>query len=240
MATNDATMNRLLPLKTMLDGGIHLAFGCDVPASLYQEPKWAFHGAALRRSVQTGTVFNPGQKLTAREALWIHTMGSAYASFADSTTGSLEPGKLADLVIWSHDLYTMSPTDLDNLAAEMTIVGGKIEYDAGLNPVVSVKARDNRRHAPENHQLFQNYPNPFNPSTTIRFRIASSARVKLVIRNTLGERVRTLIDGWTSAGLHSVDWDGLDDAGKPASGGLYLMSIESNGAVEVKKGVLLK
>jgi predicted amidohydrolase YtcJ len=116
-ATDATTMTHLLPLKTMLDNGIHLAFGCDVPASRYQEPKWAFYGAVLRRSGQSGTIFNPSQKLTIQEALRIHTMGSAYAGFADSTTGSLEPGKYADIVIWSHDLYTMSPADVINLAA---------------------------------------------------------------------------------------------------------------------------
>lgn len=64
------------------------------------------------------------------EALRIHTMGSAYAGFAETTTGSLEPGKFADLVVWSHDLYAMSPADVNDLAAEMTIINGEILYDA--------------------------------------------------------------------------------------------------------------
>lgn len=133
-ATNPATMRQLLPLKTMLTRGIPLAFGCDVPASIYQEPKWAFAGAVFRRT-QSGVILTSNERLTVPEALRVHTMGSAYAGFADSTTGSLEPGKFADLVIWSHDLYTMSGTELNALEAEMTIVNGEIVYDTGKNPI---------------------------------------------------------------------------------------------------------
>jgi len=131
-ATNEETMARLLPLKTMLEMGIPIAFGCDVPASIFQEPRWAFHGACLRRA-ESGAILTPQERLVAPEALRIHTMGSAYAGFAEGMTGSLEPGKYADLVVWSHDLYNLQPGELGNLQAEMTIVKGQIVYEAG-NP----------------------------------------------------------------------------------------------------------
>lgn len=239
-ATDSATMSRFLPLKTMLDMGIPLAFGCDVPASPYQEPKYAFHGATMRRNPQSGTVYNPDEVLTIEEALRIHTMGSAYAGFAESTTGSLEPGKYADLVIWSHDLYTMSPTELIDLAAEMTIVGGEIVYDAGKNPFTSVQSDDNRQNVPERFQLLQNYPNPFNPSTTIQFQIPLSAHVELYIYTILGERVRTLVNRRCDAGTHSVHWDGLDDAGNQTASGIYIYSLKSGGFVDIKKSIVLK
>jgi predicted amidohydrolase YtcJ len=127
--TSEKTMNRFLPLKTMLQTGVPIAFGCDVPASLYQEPRWAFHGACLRRT-GSGVVLTPDERLMVPEALRIHTMGSAYAGFAEATTGSLEPGKYADLVVWSHDLYNLQPGDLDNLQPDMTIVDGEVVYDA--------------------------------------------------------------------------------------------------------------
>ncbi|NLP08861.1 amidohydrolase family protein [bacterium] len=135
-ATDDATMNQLLPFKTMLDKGIHLAFGCDVPASLYQEPKFAFKGAVLRRTASNIPI-TQGERLTSREALWVHTMGSAYASFSEDSTGSLEIGKYADMVVWSHDLYTMTGAETNDLAAEMTIVNGEIVFDAGKLPITS-------------------------------------------------------------------------------------------------------
>ena len=238
--TDDATMSRLLPFKFMLDNGIHLAFGCDVPASLYQEPKYAFQGAVTRRCPQSGTVYNPDQKLSIQEALRIHTMGSAYASFSESTTGSLEPGKFADLVIWSHDLYTMSPSEYINLAAEMTIVGGGIVYDAGKNPVTSVSLPDHQRNIPEYFSLSQNYPNPFNPSTTIQFQISVPAPVELCVYNMLGEKIRSLVNRPYNAGMHTIFWDGLDDEGESISGGIFIYVMKSNGQTDMKKLVFLK
>ncbi len=239
-ATNNATMDLLLPLKTMRDMGIHLAFGCDVPASPYQEPKWAFHGAVLRRGTQSGTVFNPGQKLTIQEALRIHTMGSAFAGFADSTTGSLEPGKYADLVIWSHDLYTMSPTQLNDLAAEMTIVGGEILYDAGKNPVTSVLSDYNRQNVPECFQLLQNYPNPFNPQTTIQYQLPIASKVVLEIYNVHGQKVRTLVDEKKEAGYYEITWDSSNDHGLRVSSGVYLIRLITNNLASVQKALLLR
>jgi predicted amidohydrolase YtcJ len=129
LGTNETTMSHYLPLRTMLEMGIPLAFGCDVPASIYQEPKWAFAGATLRRT-SSNVVLTPDERLIMPEVLRIHTMGSAYAGCAETTTGSLEPGKLADLVVWSHDLYSLSPADVNDVQAEMTIVNGEIVYDA--------------------------------------------------------------------------------------------------------------
>ena len=68
-------MEDFIPLKSILRLGIPLAFGCDVPASLFQEPKWAFAGAVLRMS--KGKPQNPDQRITMPEALRVHTMGSA-------------------------------------------------------------------------------------------------------------------------------------------------------------------
>jgi predicted amidohydrolase YtcJ len=130
LSTNEATMALLLPLKTLLGLGAHVAFGCDVPASIFQEPKWAFYGAVLRRP-ESGKILTPQQLLTIQEALRVHTMGSAYASFSEATTGSLEPGKFADLVVWSHDLYAMATSDWINLAAEITVIQGEVVYDSG-------------------------------------------------------------------------------------------------------------
>ncbi len=131
-STSQNAMNQFLPLKTMLNMGVPLAFGCDVPASLYQEPVWAFWGAITRTSTQNSSaVFNPAEKLTVQEALRIHTMGSAYAGFAEKTTGSLEAGKYADMVIWSHDPYTMTAQEMKQLKALMTIVNGEIVYKQG-------------------------------------------------------------------------------------------------------------
>jgi len=234
-ATNAATMSRLLPLKTMLDNGIHLAFGCDVPASQYQEPRWAFHGAVTRRNSQSGTTYNPGQKLTIQEALRIHTMGSAYAAFADSVTGSLEPGKYADIVIWSHDLYSLTPGIFNDLAAEMTIVGGKIVYDDGKNPIVSVASGPDRLSVPQRLQLSQNYPNPFNPETSIHYSLPRSSHVILKIYNSLGQEMAALVDERKQAGEYNVQWNA---ANLPS--GVFLCRLQAGEFTEMKKMLLLR
>lgn len=125
--TSPWAMRNCLPLKSMLSEGISLAFGCDVPASIYQEPKYAFGGAVFRKT--RGSELNTSECLTIREALRCHTMGSAYAGFAESSTGSLEPDKYADMAVWNHDLYTMKPAQLLELRPLKTIVHGKVLHE---------------------------------------------------------------------------------------------------------------
>jgi len=124
--SNQETMDRFMPLRSILEMGISLSFGCDVPATPVLEPNWAFAGA-LTRTTFTENIYNEDQALTMKEALRIHTMGSAYASFEEKIKGSIEKGKLADMVVWSHDLYSLDPwNDLKDLKAETTIVDGEV------------------------------------------------------------------------------------------------------------------
>ncbi|MCX7000162.1 MAG: amidohydrolase [Candidatus Sumerlaeota bacterium] len=126
-ATDEDTMKRFMPLGTIEQMGIPIAFGCDVPASLSHDPKWAFWGAITRRS-KNGYIPYHQECLSIKHVLRIHTMGSAYAAFEEKIKGSIEEGKLADIVVWSHDFYSMFPRELNDLKAEMTMVGGKIVY----------------------------------------------------------------------------------------------------------------
>lgn len=128
--TSERAFQDFIPLRSILDRGIPLAFGCDVPASIFQEPKWAFAGAVLRLS--KGQPGNPGQRISIQEALRAHTMGSAYAGFAERTTGSIQPGKWADMVVWNRDVYAMRPQEMKDLQPVMTIVGGRILFREGF------------------------------------------------------------------------------------------------------------
>jgi len=126
-STDEKTMQRFMPIRTMLDMGIHLAFGCDVPATIMLEPRWAFVGA-VTRTTTSGYTPAPAECISIRDALRIHTMGSAYASFEENVKGSIEAGKVADMVVWSHDLYSIPTSQLSDLSVETTIVGGRIVY----------------------------------------------------------------------------------------------------------------
>ena len=89
-------------------------------------------------------------------------------------------------------------------------------------------------------RLDQNYPNPFNPSTTITFTIAGAGPVNLEIYNLLGQKIRTLIDGVMPVGEHAVVWDGLDDARRMVSGGIYIFKLTAGTSVQTKKMLLMK
>ena len=93
---------------------------------------------------------------------------------------------------------------------------------------------------PKTFALLQNYPNPFNPTTTIRYQLPRAADVKLEIYNSLGQRIRSLLDSRIEAGYHQVIWDGRDDFGLQVASGVYLYRIESEHFSKVRKMLLLK
>jgi tetratricopeptide (TPR) repeat protein len=81
----------------------------------------------------------------------------------------------------------------------------------------------------------QNYPNPFNPSTTISYTIPEDGKVLLKVFDVLGREVTTLLDGFSSAGKHSVVWDGSTSAS-----GVYFYSVTFKGKTLNKKMLLVK
>ena len=90
-------------------------------------------------------------------------------------------------------------------------------------PVLTVESRGDE--IPGEFVLFQNYPNPFNPSTTIRFDIPKSSHVTLEIYNTLGRKIRTLVNETKPVGEYTIQWDGKDDAGVETATGVYIMRM---------------
>ena len=70
----------------------------------------------------------PEQKLSAAEAVEAYTMGSAYAEFQEKEKGSITPGKLADMVILSDDIFSIDPKLIRNVQVESTILGGKVVW----------------------------------------------------------------------------------------------------------------
>ncbi len=92
----------------------------------------------------------------------------------------------------------------------------------------------------QDFSLSQNFPNPFNPTTTIAFSLNKKAPAKLVVYNTMGQVIRTLVDDDLNAGSHQVVWDGLDDMHNAASSGLYFYQLISNGQSQTRRLVLMK
>jgi len=85
-----------------------------------------------------------------------------------------------------------------------------------------------------------NYPNPFNATTKINYTLPESGQIGIIIFNTLGQKVRTLVDGVEQAGKHEILWDGMDDFGNMASSGLYLTTFISVGKTQNFKIALIR
>jgi hypothetical protein len=98
----------------------------------------------------------------------------------------------------------------------------------------------NSDQTPERFTLFQNHPNPFNPETEISYFLLQGAEVELIIYNVLGEKVKTLADGFENAGMKRVRWDGTDDEGQSVASGIYFYRIKVGEYTLFKKMVLLR
>jgi len=119
--------------KSMLGAGAKLAFGSDWPVAPL-DPLLGIY-AAVTRATLDGK--NPGgwfpeQRLTVEEALRAYTLGAAYAAFQEKEKGTISPGKLADVVVLSDDLFQIPPERIKDVRVEVTIVGGKVVYRPGL------------------------------------------------------------------------------------------------------------
>lgn len=75
------------------------------------------------------------------------------------------------------------------------------------------------------YKLYPNFPNPFNHTTTIRYKIGSTSYVKIFIYNTLGERVKSLVDNQQSYGDYRIVWDGTNDSGVTVNSGVYFVKM---------------
>src|SRR3990170_1153381 len=110
----------LYPLKTLLKKGIRVVGGSDCP----MEPLSPLIGiqAAVTRE------FFPEERITVDQALRMYTVDAAYSSGEENIKGSVDTGKLADLTVLSHDPGEVPLSEIEKIAVEMTIIGGRIVY----------------------------------------------------------------------------------------------------------------
>lgn len=116
-----------LPVKTAVDMGIPVALGSDYPCSPDTRPQLTLW-STLMRETMTGRVIGSQERVDIRQALRLHTMGSAYAAHEEDLKGSIEVGKRGDLVVWSDDLYAIPTDKIRDLKVEIAIVAGKVVY----------------------------------------------------------------------------------------------------------------
>ena len=126
--------SRTYAFRTFLNHGVRLAFGTDWDVAPLN-PMLTIYAAVTRATLdgKNPNGWFPEQKLTVAEAIEAYTMGSAYAEFQDQEKGSITPGKLADMVILSDDLFSIDPTRIRDVKVLTTIVGGKVIWEQGAS-----------------------------------------------------------------------------------------------------------
>jgi predicted amidohydrolase YtcJ len=113
--------------RSFLDHGVTLAFGTDWPVAPLN-PMLGIYAAVTRATLdgRNPDGWVPEEKITVPQAVEAYTMGSAYAEFQEHEKGSITPGKLADMVVLSDDIFHIKPEAIRNVKVETTIVGGKV------------------------------------------------------------------------------------------------------------------
>jgi hypothetical protein len=86
--------------------------------------------AAVTRKAESGQQLLPQECILAEQALALYTINAAYASFEEDIKGSITPGKLADMVVLSDDLLKSPPEQIKDIRAEMTIIDGRVVWEA--------------------------------------------------------------------------------------------------------------
>lgn len=113
------SLKQAQPLRTLLSDGIPVALGSDGPMNPFLNIMFAVTHPD-----------RPSEAITREQAVIAYTLTSAYAEFAEKDKGSLEPGKLADLAVLSQDIFSVSVAELPKTESVLTMVGGKVVYDA--------------------------------------------------------------------------------------------------------------
>ena len=190
-----------------------------VPAASLAEHQ--FQGIDFSNAGPLGSALYAADAATGN--IWIVSPRGDIEAFA---TGFSSPNRLAigldGTEMWVTDdngLYRVFSTDPSD----------------GVGTLVAIDPKDDGVTA-----LQSNYPNPFNASTRIPYRLGSPGPVRLVIYNTLGQRVRMLVDGFQAAGPHAVSWDGRDDRGRRIAAGAYLYRLQAGPQLQVRKMVVLE
>lgn len=116
--------------KQFIDQGVRTAMSSDCPVDSINPMKSLY--VAVTRKDYSGypeTGWQPEKRLTVAQALESFTLGSAYASFDEAKKGSIEVGKLADLIVLSDDILSIEPDDIQHVTVLMTMLDGQIVYN---------------------------------------------------------------------------------------------------------------
>jgi len=121
-------LNHMFALRSFLDAGIRATQASDYPPGEFI-PMMALQSEVTRTDTK-GNVWGPKQRITVEEAIRVGTLNGAYASYEENLKGSIEVGKLADLVVLGRDPLKENPSTLVNIPVERTIAGGRWTFES--------------------------------------------------------------------------------------------------------------
>ncbi len=127
-ALDPARAHRLQPYRELIDAGVRFALSSDAPVASHR-PLDTIASAVLRTTV-SGAVVGPAQALTVEEAVRACTVDAAASVFADDRLGTLEAGRLADVVVLDRDLFATPHEELAGVGVDLTMVSGEVAYDS--------------------------------------------------------------------------------------------------------------
>jgi hypothetical protein len=115
--------------RSLLDEGSIVPAGSDFPVES-PNPLWGFYAAITRQdhSSWPDSGWHPEQRMSRKEALQAFTIWAAFASFEEKTKGSLEPGKVADLIVLSDDIMKTEPRKILDTSVDLTMIAGEVVY----------------------------------------------------------------------------------------------------------------
>ena len=121
-------LKHMFAMHDFLAAGIKAAPGSDYTASPAEPMLWL--RSEVTRTDASGHIWGANQRITVEQAIRCSTVHGAYASFEEGIKGTLQPGQLADLVVWDHDLLSIEPAALTTVKPERTMLGGRWIYEA--------------------------------------------------------------------------------------------------------------
>ena len=121
-------LNHMFALRSFLDAGIRATQASDYPPGEFI-PMMALQSEVTRTDTK-GNVWGPKQRITVEEAIRVGTINGAFASYEETSKGSIEAGKLADLVVLGRDPFKEDPSTLVTIAVERTMAGGRWTFES--------------------------------------------------------------------------------------------------------------
>ncbi len=124
--------NSMIEADIMVNGGSDHMVKLDPNASINPYNPFLSMWSVITRKTESGQVYNPQEAITRKEALQMYTINNAYASFEEDVKGSIEVGKLADLIVLSDDFLSCTDDEIANIKVLLTMIDGRIVYEDSL------------------------------------------------------------------------------------------------------------